>query len=72
MGLGRALVALGDPLADDGDLAEVAGGAALHEGHVGRQAHPVDVGAGGAVVKGVHDEVELLEEVHAVVGAERK
>ena len=42
-GLGIALVTLKLILHDDGGLPEVASRPALHEGHLGRQTHPVHV-----------------------------
>ena len=48
--LGVTLVALELVLHDDSGLAKVARGPALHQRHLGRQAHPVDVVSGLSVV----------------------
>lgn len=65
-----ALVALRLPALDQLDLAVVAGRAGLDQRHVRRQAEPVHVVPGGAVVQRIQHQLELLEEAHAVVGAE--
>jgi hypothetical protein len=70
--LGRALVALGLGLSDDGHLAEVSRGARLDERDVGRKAHAVHVRAGGAVVERVQHKVEPFEEGDSVIGAEMR
>ncbi len=69
--LGLALVALGGAALDDRDLAQVSRAAALHQGDVGRQAHPVDVATGLTVVQGVQHDLELLEPRHVVLGSNK-
>ena len=49
-GLGVTLVTLELVLHDDGGLTEVPRRPALHQGHLGRQAHPVHVVASLSVV----------------------
>ncbi len=67
MRLGFAVVALGLVLADDCHLAKISGGSTFDQRNVGSQTHPVDVASGGAIVQGVEDDDELLEELDAVV-----
>lgn len=72
MGLGRALIALGLALANNRDLAQISGRATLHQRHIGRQTHSIDVAAGRSIVQGIQHQLELLEERQAVVRAEKK
>ena len=51
----------------DRDLAEVAGRAALHEGHLGGQTHAVHVVTRCPVVQRVQHQREALEEVDPVL-----
>ena len=67
--LGVTLVTLELALHDDGDLAEVAGSPALHEGHLGGQTHAVHVVPGLSVVQSVQHDVELLEPISVVLAS---
>ena len=51
VGFGMAVVALCGLLFDDRHLTQVSGSSGLNKGHVGSQAHPIDVGACGPVSK---------------------
>ena len=69
MWLGLTVVALCLLLLDDSDLSQITCCSRLYKGHVGSQAHSVDVGPGSAVVQSVEDDGELLVEADAVLGS---
>lgn len=54
-------------LLDNRDLSQISSRAALDEGNVSSQTHPVDVIPGRSVVQSIHDKLEISEEFHVVI-----